>query len=168
LSIIKERVLVKLGDHIDTDLLSPAGALPNGFDPELIGTVCLQALDPDFPKKMSGGGIIVAGINFGCGSSRESAALAVKKNNCKALIAEEFARIFYRNAINLGLVCIECKGISTAAEVGDELEVDIETGRIYNISRRRELKGTSIPTQVRELFASGGLIPYLKQTLGKA
>lgn len=161
-NILKYPVLVKLGDHIDTDLLAPGKYLKE-FDRSKIGTVCLRDLDPDFPAKMAPGGFLVAGVNFGCGSSRESAPVAVQQNNAKAVIAEEFARIFYRSAINIGLVCIECKGITNAVKVGDELEINIDTGMVKNLTTGAELQGTPIPSQLKEIFDAGGLIPYLKK-----
>jgi 3-isopropylmalate/(R)-2-methylmalate dehydratase small subunit len=165
MSKLRYPVLVKLGDHIDTDLLAPGKYLKD-FDPALLGTVCLRDLDPEFPAKMAPGGFLVAGVNFGCGSSRETAPTAVQQNNAKAIIAEEFARIFYRSAINIGLICIECKGITGAVKVGDELEIDVDTGLVKNLSTGVELQGTSIPPQLKEQFEAGGLIPHLKKKAG--
>jgi 3-isopropylmalate/(R)-2-methylmalate dehydratase small subunit len=165
LSVLRNKVLVKLGDHIDTDLLAP-GKYLKGYDPDLIGTVCLRDIDPDFPKKMLPGGFLVVGYNFGCGSSRESAPLAVKQNHVAAVIGEEFARIFYRSAINIGLVCIECKGITDMVTVGDDLEVDIRTGLVKNLTTGKELQGTAIPQHLMEQFEAGGMAPYLKAKLG--
>jgi len=160
---IKANVLVKVGDHIDTDVINSGRFMTGDAGPADWARNCMRDIDPEIPQKMASGGIMVAGVNFGCGSSRESAPTAIKLINTKAVIAEEFARIFYRNGINIGLVCIECKGISTMAKVGDELEVDTQTGEVRNLTTGEVLYGTTIPDELRPIFDAGGLVPYLKQ-----
>lgn len=161
---LKYKVLAKLGDHIDTDVMTP-GKYLTSYEPEYLGSICLCDLDPDFSKKMQAGGILVAGKNFGCGSSRETAPIALKAAGVRAVIAEEFARIFYRNALNIGLPCMICKGIGEKARLGDVLEIDLIQGKIKNITEDMVLEGTPIPKELLEQFQSGGLIPYLKKTL---
>lgn len=161
---LEYKILEKLGDHIDTDVMTP-GKYLTSYEPEYLGSICLCDLVPDFSKKMQPGGILVAGKNFGCGSSRETAPIALKAAGVKAVIAEEFARIFYRNALNIGLPCVMCKGISEKTELGDVLEIDLTKGLIKNKTRGTILDGMSIPEELLEQFQSGGLIPYLKKTL---
>lgn len=161
---LEYKILEKLGDHIDTDVMTP-GKYLTSYEPEYLGSICLCDLVPDFSKKMQPGGILVAGKNFGCGSSRETAPIALKAAGVKAVIAEEFARIFYRNALNIGLPCVMCKDISEKTELGDVLEIDLTKGLIKNKTRGSILDGTSIPEELLEQFQSGGLIPYLKKTL---
>lgn len=161
---LEYKILTKLGDHIDTDVMTP-GKYLTSYEPEYLGSICLCDLDPDFSKKMQQGGILIAGKNFGCGSSRETAPIALKAAGVKAVIAEEFARIFYRNALNIGLPCIICTEILENADVGDTLELDLLKGDIENKTRGLLLKGTPIPEELLEQFQCGGLIPYLKKIL---
>ena len=161
---IKSTVLVKMGDHIDTDMISSSRfSKGKGYGPADWAECCLRVVDPEFPEKMSKGGILVVGKNFGCGSSRESAPLSIKMCGTKAIVGEEFSRIFFRSAINIGLVCIEAPGISTSAEVGDELLIDPSTGLIKDLTKGTEIQGTPIPDNLREQFEAGGLIPYLQK-----
>lgn len=162
-------VNVKLGDHIDTDMISSNQfSKGKGYGPEDWAECCLRVVDREFPEKMAanGGGILVVGVNFGCGSSRESAPTSIKMCGAKAIIGEEFARIFYRSAINLGLVCIEAPGITAQADVGDWLEVDPATGVIYNRTKDVTIQGSPIPANLVEQFEAGGLMPYLQKKLG--
>ncbi len=158
---VRYKVLEKLGDHIDTDVMTP-GKYLTSYDPEYLGSICLCDLEPDFPSKMAQGGILIAGKNFGCGSSRETAPIALKAAGTKMVIAEEFARIFYRNALNIGLPCVICKKISENTDVKDELEVDLETGRIRNLTKGTIMEGTPIPEDLRAQLSAGGLMAYLK------
>lgn len=161
---LRYSVKQRLGDHIDTDVMTP-GKYLTAYEPEYLGSICLCDLIPDFSKKMGEGGFVIAGKNFGCGSSRETAPIALKAAGTKAVIAEEFARIFYRNALNIGLPCIVCENICEAADVGDELEIDLEQGVIRNQSRGIQMKGTPIPEDLMEMFQAGGLIAYMKKKL---
>lgn len=166
MEILKHKVLVKLGDHIDTDMISSNKfSKGKGYGPKDWAECCLRVADPEFPEKMAPGGFLVAGYNFGCGSSRESAPTSIKMCGAKAIIAEEFARIFYRSAINIGLVCIEAPGISTTTDVGDELEVDPATGVVKNLTKGITLQGTPIPANLMEQFEAGGLMPYLQKKM---
>lgn len=155
------KVLYQLGNHIDTDVITPGKYLTD-YSPAYLGSICLKDSYPDFREKMAPGGILIAGINFGCGSSRETAPIALQAAGVKAILAEEFARIFYRNAINIGLPAIVCPGISRAARAGDELEIDMEKGIVYNRTEGIQLAGTPIPPELFGYFSAGGLINYLK------
>ena len=154
----------KLGDHIDTDVMTP-GKYLTAYEPEYLGSICLCDLVPGFSEKMGEGGILIAGKNFGCGSSRETAPIALKAAGTKAVIAEEFARIFYRNALNIGLPCVVSENIRENADIGDELEIDLEQGVIRNLTRGTSMKGTPIPGELMEQFQAGGLIEYMKKKL---
>ena len=161
---LTSRVLYILGDHIDTDLISPSKYMTD-FDPRYLATIALRDAYPDFREKMSGGGILVAGKNFGCGSSRETAPIALKEAGVLAIIADEFARIFYRNAINIGLPCIICPGIQETVAVGDELRVNFVSGRIENLTTGAIFEAAPIPDELINYFEAGGLINYLEQKL---
>ncbi len=163
---IRSTVLVKMGDHIDTDMISSSKfSKGKGYGPKDWAECCLRVVDPEFPEKMSKGGILIVGKNFGCGSSRESAPLSIKMCGTKAIVGEEFSRIFFRSAINIGLVCIEAPGITKSADVGDELQISPETGCVTNLTKGIEIKGAPIPENLREQFEAGGLIPYLQKKL---
>lgn len=123
----------------------------------------MEGIDPNFSKKVRKGDIIVAGKNFGCGSSREQAPLVLKHVGISLIIAESFARIFYRNAFNIGLPLLICKGITKATDEGDELEVDVSTGRIRNLTKGIELHANPIPDFLMEIVNSGGLSEYYKK-----
>lgn len=156
----------ELGDHIDTDVMTP-GKYLTAYEPEYLGSICLCDLIDDYSGKMGDGGILIAGKNFGCGSSRETAPIALKAAGTKAVIAEEFARIFYRNALNIGLPCIVCEGILDKAKVGDKLEIDLEKGEIINHTNGIKMSGTPIPKELMKQFQAGGLMEYIKKKLGK-
>ena len=129
----------RYGDNVDTDVIIPARYL-NSSDPAELATHCMEDIDKDFVKKVQKGDIIVADKNFGCGSSREHAPIAIKAAGVSCVIAETFARIFYRNAINIGLPIIECPEASKGIEAGDEVEVDFDSGMIYNLTRNTQFK----------------------------
>lgn len=157
---IKGRVW-KFGDNIDTDIIIPAKYLAH-TDPEKLGRHCMEPLRPDFPKKAKSGDMIVGGNNFGCGSSREHAPIAISANGIPLVIAKTFARIFYRNAFNKGLALLEADVYDFAAD-GDVIEVDISTGEIT--SGNVTIKAKPIPPFMVELIKHGGLVPYLKKKL---
>lgn len=165
-SILTCKALDKLGDHIDTDVMTP-GKYLTSYEPEYLGSICLIDLDPGFRDRMRPGGILLAGVNFGCGSSRETAPIAIKASGVKLVIAKEFARIFYRNALNIGLPCIVCPEAADACNVGDDLEVDLTTGSINNLTTGQSYQGEGIPEDLLEQFEAGGLIPWLKQKYRK-
>ena len=155
---------IKFGKNIDTDVILPGKYLVL-VDPYDLAKHALEGLDPDFPEKAKKGVIIVGGKNFGCGSSREQAPLALKYSGVKCVIAETFARIFFRNAINIGLPVIECKGISAAVDDGDELAVDFEAGTVQNLSKGKSFQVAKLPPFILEILSDGGLIAYLRRSM---
>jgi 3-isopropylmalate/(R)-2-methylmalate dehydratase small subunit len=157
---------VKFGDNVDTDVILPGKYLVL-MDPKDLATHAMAGLDPTFPEKAQRGVIVVGGKNFGCGSSREQAPLALKYAGVQCVLAESFARIFFRNAINIGLPVIECKGISAAVENGDELSVDFEAGEVRNVSKGQTIRGTKLPPFILEILSDGGLIENLRRRLSK-
>ena len=157
---------IKFGNNIDTDVILPGKYLIL-VDPCELAKHALESLDTEFPKKAKKGVIIVGGKNFGCGSSREQAPLSLKYAGVKCVLAESFARIFFRNAINIGLPVIECKGISTAVETGDKLAVDFESGKIENISKNKSFQVNKLPPFVIDILTDGGLIENLRRTMKK-
>ena len=163
---LRRKVLTKLGSHISTDDIV-SGKYVTSRKAEDLAKICMRDIDPDFPKKMASGGFIVAENDFGCGSSREGASVAVKTVGAHAVIAEEFARIFYRNCFNIGLPCIECPGIYTEASIGDELEIDMAGGWVINHTTGKKLKCIPVPVPLQRQIEAGGLIPLLKEELKK-
>ncbi len=157
----------KFGDNIDTDVIIPARYL-NTTDPEELAKHCMEDADPEFPKKVNKGDIIVAGKNFGCGSSREHAPIAIKACGIACVIAESFARIFYRNAFNTGLLILECEEAVKSAETGDELEVYPDEGKIVNLTKGKTYFTKPLPFFMKEILENGGLIPYIIKKFQKA
>ncbi len=152
------------GDDVNTDLIIP-GKYLELVDPEEMAEHAMEGIDPDFSKKIKEGDVVVGGTNFGCGSSREHAPLALKYAGIGAVIAESFARIYYRNSINIGLPALECPGITEAVEEGDTAEVDILGGTIKNTRTGAELSFTPLPDFMVEVLNDGGLVPYLKKNM---
>ena len=159
-------IVIKFGDNIDTDVILPGKYLIL-VDPYELGKHALESLDAEFVNKAKKGIILIGGKNFGCGSSREQAPLALKYAGVKCVIAETFARIFYRNAINIGLPVIECPGISEDTETDDELSIDLETGKIQNLTSNKTLQGTNLPPFIMEILTDGGLIENLRKKVKK-
>jgi len=159
--ILKGRVW-KFGDDIDTDIIIPARYL-NTSEPIELAKHLMEGVDPEFPKKVKKGDIIVAGKNFGCGSSREHAPIAIKAAGVIAVIGKSFARIFYRNAFNIGLPIFECSEASEKLKEGDEIEIDAQNGIIKNIKTTKEYKVKPIPEFMQELISAGGLIQWIKK-----
>ena len=153
----------KFGDNIDTDVIIAARYL-NTSEPALLAKHVMEDADPSFSSKVDKGDIIVAGENFGCGSSREHAPIAIKAAGVDIVIAKSFARIFYRNAFNTGLLILECKDTDKIAE-GDKLEVSLDNGSIKNLSKNEEYKFEAMPEFMQELVKAGGLINYAKKSL---
>lgn len=151
----------KYGDHVDTDVIIPARYL-NTSETAALAAHCMEDIDADFVKKVKDGDIMVAGRNFGCGSSREHAPIAIKASGIACVIAESFARIFYRNAINIGLPLLECPQAAQDAAAGDTLEVDLASGTIRNITRGKEYATAPFPPFMQKLIEAGGLIAYAK------
>ena len=157
---------VKFGDNVDTDVILPGKYLVL-IDPNELAKHAMEGLDSAFPEKAKKGVILVAGKNFGCGSSREQAPLALKYAGVKCVLADSFARIFFRNAINIGLPVIEYKGISTAIRNGDEITVDLEAGTIQNLKKGGIFQATKLPPFILEILVDGGLIENLRRRLKK-
>jgi 3-isopropylmalate/(R)-2-methylmalate dehydratase small subunit len=153
---VKGRVL-KYGDNVDTDVIIPARYL-NTADKKELASHCMEDIDPDFVRRAEPGDIMVAGRNFGCGSSREHAPIAIKESGIALIIARSFARIFYRNAINIGLPIVECEAAAAEIEAGDEVEMDFDTGLIRNITKDREYKAQPFPAFIQSIIAAGGLV----------
>ncbi len=151
----------KYGDNVDTDVIIPARYL-NTADHKELASHCMEDIDIDFVKKVKEGDIMVAHENFGCGSSREHAPIAIKASGISCVIAATFARIFYRNAINIGLPIIECREASEKIEAGDEVEIDFESGTITNITKGESYKGQPFPEFLINIINKGGLLNSLK------
>ncbi len=151
----------KYGDHIDTDVIIPARTL-NNPDPANLAAHCMEDIDKDFVRRVQPGDIMVGGLNFGCGSSREHAPIAIKASGISCVIAKNFARIFFRNAINIGLPVLECPEAAEEAQSGDEIEVDLDTGTIRNLTRGGTYTATPFPSFMQEIISAGGLVNYIK------
>ena len=151
----------RFGDNINTDEIIPARYL-NTTDPVELGRHCMEDADKNFVKKITEGDIIVAGRNFGCGSSREHAAIAVKASGVSCVIAESYARIFYRNAINTGLPIVTSKGASKNIKRGNKIEVDTAKGIVRNISKRKQYKSEAYPPFIEKIIKKGGLLNYVR------
>jgi 3-isopropylmalate/(R)-2-methylmalate dehydratase small subunit len=154
------------GNDINTDVIYPGKYLSITTDREEMARHCFEAVYPEFRKQAHKGDIIIAGKNFGCGSSREQAATCLKYFGISAVIAESFARIFYRNAINVGLPVLAASGITSFAQRGDRLEIDLQRGSIRNERTKKEIKGAELPPFILEIITDGGLIPHLQKKLG--
>lgn len=153
------------GDNVDTDVIIPARYL-NTADPAIMAAHCMEDLDQTFAAGVKKGDIIAAGSNFGCGSSREHAPLAIKSAGISCVIAPSFARIFYRNAINIGLPILECAD-AVRITADDEVEVDLETGKITNVTKGESYTAQPFPDFLTKLIGIGGLVPYVRARLGK-
>jgi 3-isopropylmalate/(R)-2-methylmalate dehydratase small subunit len=154
----------KYGDNIDTDVIIPARYL-NISEPAELAKHCMEGIDSGFAQKVEKGDIILAGTNFGCGSSREHAPLAIKACGISCVIAESFARIFFRNAINIGLPILECSGAVEGSDDGDILEVELESGMIKNLTKGLEFKAKPYPDFMLKLIEAGGLVEYTQKRL---
>jgi len=151
---------IKYGDNVDTDVIIPARYL-NSSDPAELAKHCMEDIDKDFVNKVHKGDIIVADKNFGCGSSREHAPTAIKASGISCVIAETFARIFYRNSINIGLPIIECAEASKDINDGDELEIDFGSGVITNVTKNKTYQGQSFPEFMQRIIDAEGLVNYI-------
>ena len=156
------RDVFKFGDNVDTDVIIPARYL-NSSEPKELAAHCMEDIDKDFVKKVKKGDLIVANKNFGCGSSREHAPIAIKAAGVSCVIAETFARIFYRNAINIGLPIIECKEAAENIDAGDEVEVDFDSGMIYDKTKGTSYQGQAFPEFMQKIIKAEGLINYINQ-----
>ena len=155
----------KYGDHIDTDVIIPARYLTL-TDPDELAGHCMEDLDAEFINKVQSGDVIVAGKNFGCGSSREHAPIAIKAAGVRAVVAASFARIFYRNALNIGLPLVESPEASAGIDDGNEVEIDLEAGIVRNITKEEEYQFAPLTGIAAELLAAGGLREIVKQRVG--
>lgn len=163
--LIRGRVW-KFGDNLNTDVIIPARYL-NTSNPEELARHVMEGVEKDFSKKVREGDIIVGGKNFGCGSSREHAPIAIKASGIKAVLAESFARIFFRNAFNIGLPIFELDGVLKIINEGDVIMISADTGIIKDITNKAELKAKPIPPFMQELIRAGGLIEWTKKRLKK-
>ena len=157
----------KFGDDIDTDAIIPARYLIS-TDPQFLAAHCMEDADAEFPVKVKTGDIIVAGKNFGCGSSREHAPVAIKGAGVGCVIAHSFARIFYRNAFNMGLPILESPEAAAAIATGDEVEVDLDQGLIVNRTRQQRYTAQPVPPFMQELLQAGGLMNYVQKQAADA
>lgn len=161
--ILKGKVW-RFGDDINTDLIIPARYL-NTREPQELGAHCMEGVDPAFREKVTPGDIMVVGKNFGCGSSREHAPISIKACGIQAIIAKSFARIFYRNAFNIGLPIFESTEASDEIKEEDEVEIDGDSGIIRNITKNEEYKANPIPPFMQELISAGGLMEWTKKKI---
>ena len=155
-----EGKVFKYGDNIDTDVIIPARYL-NSSDPKELATHCMEDIDKEFVNKVSDGDIIVADKNFGCGSSREHAPIAIKASGVSCVIAKTFARIFYRNAINIGLPIIECDEAASDIKAGDTVRVDFDSGVITNVTTGKTYQGQAFPEFMQKIIDNEGLVNYI-------
>jgi len=151
----------KYGDNVDTDVIIPARHLNTANHKELAAH-CMEDIDGDFIKKVKQGDIMVAGFNFGCGSSREHAPIAIKEAGIDCVIAKTFARIFYRNSINIGLPILECGEASEKIQSGDEVSINFDTGIITNITRNEQYQALPFPDFIKEIMSKGGLLHSIR------
>lgn len=151
----------KYGDHIDTDVIIPARYLATQDEKEL-ASHCMEDIDTSFVKKVQNGDIMVGGLNFGCGSSREHAPVAIRAAGISCVIAKTFARIFYRNAINIGLAILECEAASDHIQDGDQVSIDFDTGVITNITKGESYQAEPFPDFIKDMIQKGGLMASIK------
>ena len=156
----------KYGDNVDTDVIIPARYL-NAPSPDELAKHCMEDIDASFASKVQPGDIIVGGANFGCGSSREHAPIAIRACGVRCVIAASFARIFYRNSINIGFPILECPEAAAAIQNGDEVSVDFDSGLIRDETTGPEFRATALPPFIGRIVEDGGLLPYLKARLEK-
>ena len=152
---------IKYGDNVDTDVIIPARYL-NTIDKKELASHCMEDIDVNFKNKVEAGDIMIAGYNFGCGSSREHAPLAIKESGISLVIAKSFARIFYRNSINIGLAILECEEASNGIADGDKVEADLDAGIIYNRTTGKSFKTQPFPEFIQKIIANGGLISSIQ------
>ncbi len=152
----------KYGDNVDTDVIIPARYL-NIADKKELATHCMEDIDTNFVKVVNQGDVMVGGLNFGCGSSREHAPMVIKESGISCVIAKTFARIFYRNAINIGLAILECPEASEGIDAGDEVAVDFDTGVITNLTKNETYQASPFPEFIKEIIQAGGLMASIKK-----
>ncbi|MGI6108242.1 MAG: 3-isopropylmalate dehydratase small subunit [Eubacteriaceae bacterium] len=157
----------RYGSDVDTDVIIPARYL-NTSDPKELASHCMEDIDKDFVNQVEDGDIIVADDNFGCGSSREHAPIAIKESGVSCVIANSFARIFYRNSINIGLPILECPEAVNAISAGDKVEVDFDSGKITDVTTGQEFQAGAFPEFMQQLISAGGLVNYINRDLENA
>lgn len=150
------------GDHIDTDIIIPAQYL-NVHDPEILKRHCMEPIDPTFEKRVTTGDLMIGGENFGCGSSREHAPVCIKASGIECVIAKSFARIFFRNAINIGLPVIESAEIVDDVDEGDQITIDYKEGKVINTTKNKTYEMPKFPEFMMKIINSGGVIPFIKE-----
>lgn len=155
---------IKYGDNVDTDVIIPARYL-NTIDKKELASHCMEDIDKEFTKKVKVGDIMIAGNNFGCGSSREHAPIAIKESGISVVIAKSFARIFYRNSINIGLAIVECEEAVDGISDGDLVEADLDEGVIYNKTTGKSFKTQPFPAFIQEIIQNGGLVSSVQKGL---
>lgn len=156
--------VIKYGDNIDTDVIIPARRL-NTSDPKELAQYCMEDLDKTFHQRVREGDVMAAGQNFGCGSSREHAPIAIKASGISCVVAKSFARIFYRNAINIGLPILECPEAADGISDGDKVEIDLGTGIIRNVTAGEAFKAEPFPPFIQKIVSAGGLIEAIEQNV---
>ena len=152
--------VLKYGDNVDTDVIIPARYL-NSYDAKELASHAMVDIDPTFVERLNPGDIVVGGKNFGCGSSREHAPLALKTAGVSCVIAKSFARIFYRNSINIGFAILECEEAAEDIDEGNQVEIDFDKGIIYNLTKNHHYKAEPVPEFMQKIIASGGLVEYV-------
>jgi len=152
------------GDNVDTDVIIPARYLTT-IDPDELAKHCMEDLDPTFCETCALGDLMVGGKNFGSGSSREHAPIAIQASGIACVVAESFARIFFRNSVNVGLPIVECPGVTEGAEPGDVFRVDLDSGEVVNVTKGRTFTGTPLPPFMRDILDAGGLMPWVARSL---
>ena len=157
---------IKYGDNVDTDVIIPARYL-NTIDKKELASHCMEDIDPSFTKKVRTGDIMIGGFNFGCGSSREHAPIAIKESGISLVIAKSFARIFYRNSINIGLPILECPDAVDSINEGDTVEADLDRGIIYNKTTGENFETRPFPEFIQKIISAGGLVEATKAGLIK-
>lgn len=155
---------IKYGNNVDTDVIIPARYL-NSSEPSELAAHCMEDIDADFINKVEKGDIIIAAKNFGCGSSREHAPIAIKASGISCVVAKTFARIFYRNSINIGLPILECEELYDESDEGDRIEVDFDTGEIKNITKNKTFKTQPFPEFMQEIIKNDGLVGYIRNNM---
>ena len=154
--------VIKYGDNVDTDVIIPARYL-NTIDKKELASHCMEDIDKDFVHRVQQGDIMIAGYNFGCGSSREHAPIAIKESGISLVIAKSFARIFYRNSINIGLAILECPEAVDAIREGDSVRADLDAGVIYNLTTGEQFKTQPFPAFIQQIITNGGLVESIRK-----
>ena len=153
---------IKYGDNVDTDVIIPARYL-NTIDKKELASHCMEDIDKEFTKKVKAGDIMIAGFNFGCGSSREHAPIAIKESGISLVIAKSFARIFYRNSINIGLAIVECEEAVEGIKDGDIVQADLDAGVIYNLTTGKQFTTQPFPAFIQKIIENGGLVQSIQK-----